>query len=283
MIDLHTHTTESDGSYTPEQLVETAVAAGLEALGITDHDTFAGYQKAQERAKVVGLDLVCGVEVSTTHRGRSVHLLGYFLDGPPGDEIQRQLADMRRSRSERNHRLIERLQALGFAITLDEVRALGRGMSGRPHFAQVMVRKGYVSTTQEAFDLYLGEEGRAHIERRSIPLMEAIRLIGVAGGLAILAHPVRLRRKSSGFDADEALIAECAANGLMGIEAYHSDHSPDDVLRYRTLAAQLGLVVSGGSDFHGAAKPDVTLGSGRNENVMVPRAVLDRLRKLGRA
>ena len=262
--------------------MQAAVKAGLEALAITDHDTFAGYEEAKDLAPAFGLDLVCGVELSTTHNGQSVHLLGYFLDGPPGDEIQEHLAEMRRSRTERNVRLIARLQALGFDISMEEVRALGRGLTGRPHFAQLMVRKGYVATIQEAFDLYLGEEGKAHIERRSIPLLDGIRLVAGTGGVPILAHPIRNRRGDDS-DADEALIGECAAHGLTGIEAYHSDHSAADVLRYRTLAARLGLAVTGGSDFHGSVKPDVDLGSGRHGNVSVPRQVLDRLRNLRRS
>ena len=150
MIDLHTHTDESDGTYTPAELVAAAVSQKLEALGITDHDTLAGYDAAEPLAREAGLDLVCGIELSTKLRGRSVHLLGYFLDAPPKQAFRDWLHEMQMSRRDRNIRLAAKLRSMGFDISLEEVEARGKSLAGRPHFAQVMVEKGYVENTRQA-------------------------------------------------------------------------------------------------------------------------------------
>jgi predicted metal-dependent phosphoesterase TrpH len=256
-------------------LIREASAAGLDALGITDHDTFAGYDKALPEAQRVGLDLVCGIELSTKDDGETVHLLGYFPDGSPGPSIRERMDEIQRSRRERNERLIARLNSLGLDITLDEVRAIGRGMTGRPHFARVLVTKGYASSIPDAFQRFIGEGAVGFVERESIDLDDAIRLVAGSGGLPVLAHPVRLKRRSP--DQEEARIGRLREIGLAGLEVYHSDHGPGDVVRYRTLAARYGLLVTGGSDFHGDSKPDVRLGTGRG-NVLVPLEILERLR-----
>ena len=276
MIDLHTHTNESDGTLEPVELIREATRVGLEALGITDHDTFAGYDKALPAARSAGLDLVSGIELSTKDDGQTVHLLGYFLSGSPGAAIRERMDEIQRSRRERNERLVARLNGLGLDITLDEVRAVGRGMTGRPHFARVLVRKGHAATIQEAFERYIGEGAPGFVERDSITLDEAIRLVADSGGLPVLAHPIRLRSRDA--EEEDARIARMREMGLAGIEVYHSDHSEPDVLRYRILASKYGLAITGGSDFHGDTKPHVLLGSGRAGNVSVPFEVLSRLR-----
>jgi predicted metal-dependent phosphoesterase TrpH len=284
MIDLHTHTDESDGTLSPGQLVRAAVDMGLEALAVTDHDTFAGYDRAAGPARAAGLDLVCGIEVSTKLRnpatgyGKAVHVLGYFLDGVPTTEFRLWLGDMQQSRRDRNERLAERLESLGKPVALAEVEKLGRSIAGRPHFAKLMVEKGYVGSVQEAFEIYLGEGGKAYVEREEPGVVEGIRKIREAGGLAAVAHPIRLGRHPGVADR---LIGEMRGFGLRGIEAYHSDHSRQDVALFLELARRLGMAVTGGTDFHGGAKPGIQLGTGINGNVAVPRSVLERLRGQG--
>lgn len=281
MIDLHSHTDESDGTFTPRELVDLALELRLEALAISDHDTFAGYDQALPLAQSRGLDLVCGIELSTRVPGskvRTVHLLGYFLhDAPPAD-FREWLDELIEGRRDRNRRLISSLAEQGVAIDLQEVEKLGRTLTGRPHFARVLIEKGYVKTYDEAFQRYLGETAPTYVERFAPYVEAAIQRVLDAGGLPVLAHPVRL-----GFDdahAEEKFIGDLRAAGLAGIEVYHSDHRAPDVARYAGLARKLNLAVSGGSDFHGDVKPKISLGSGYNGNLNISKAVLDHLRAL---
>jgi predicted metal-dependent phosphoesterase TrpH len=281
LIDLHAHTDESDGTFTPDQLVRSAAALGLEALGICDHDTFAGWERAVAPAERANLDLVCGVELSTRlrqkpgTRGKTVHLLGYFLSGPPPAAFAEWLKDLQEKRRDRNRRMVARLQSLGLDVTIGEVEALGRSLAGRPHFARILVGKGYVANLQEAFDQYLGESARGYVEREEPELAEAIGRIAAAGGLSSLAHPVRLGRNPAAL---EQLVASLREMGLAGIEVYHSDHGLSEVEFYLSLARRYGLAVTGGSDFHGENKPEVRLGTGLRGNLSIPRSLLDDLR-----
>jgi len=272
MIDLHSHTTESDGTFSPAQLVEEAGRVGVRILGITDHDTFSGYDQALPLARKAGLELVCGIELSTKLHGHSVHLLGYFLSANGLRDFRTWIGDLQASRRDRNVRLIARLRELGLDITLEEVEARGGGMTGRPHFAQVLIEKGYVKSMQQAFDDYLDESAKGYVTRREPQFAEAVQHIREAGGIASLAHPIRLREDVA------ALIPSLRASGLNAIEAYHSDHSPEQTALYLQLAVQHGLLVTGGSDFHGAVKPEIHLGTGRNGNLRVPEDLVDRLR-----
>jgi 3',5'-nucleoside bisphosphate phosphatase len=276
MIDLHSHTTASDGTFSPAQLVEEAGRTGVRILGITDHDTFAGFDRASPLAREAGLELVCGIELSTKLHGHSVHLLGYFLDellNPDGfDAFRKWIGDLQASRRDRNVRLIARLRELGVDITLPEVDARGGGMTGRPHFAQVLIAKGYATTVQQAFDEYLDESAKGYVTRREPTFAEAVQQIRQAGGIASLAHPVRIREDLA------SILPDLRGAGLNAIEAYHSDHSPSQTALYLELAAQCGLLVTGGSDFHGAVKPEIQLGTGRGGNLRVPEGLVDRLR-----
>ncbi|MCS6953490.1 MAG: PHP domain-containing protein [Bryobacterales bacterium] len=282
MIDLHAHTNESDGSLAPEELVDCAVRVGLEALAICDHDTLAGFDKAAPVAEAARLELVCGVELSTKFerrpgtRPKTVHLLGYFLNGPAPETFRQWLANIQQARRDRNRRLVERLNAVGLAVTLEEVEALGRNLTGRPHFAQVLVQKGYVASVQQAFDEYLDEGAKAYVHREEPSFQEGLRRIREAGGLSSLAHPLRLMRHRNGEFED--WLAKMVEMGLDAIEAYYSEHSPQDVARFLDLAQRYGLAVTGGSDFHGAAKPNIELGTGLGGNLSIPRSVLDALR-----
>ena len=272
MIDLHSHTSESDGTLSPAELVDAARRTGISTLGITDHDTFAGYDQAWPLAQSAGLELVCGIELSTKLHGHSAHLLGYFADDDDLAEFRSWVLDMQASRRERNRRLVARLRELGMDITLEEAEARGRGMTGRPHFAQIMVEKGYVAGYREAFDEYLDESARGYVFRREPQFAEAVGQIRKAGGIASLAHPTRVKGDVP------ALMPELCAAGLNAIEAYHSDHTERDTELFLGLARHYGLMVTGGSDFHGFVKPDVMLGTGYNGNLRVPDSVIEALR-----
>ena len=268
MIDLHTHTNESDGTLSPSQLIAEAARRGVNVLAITDHDTFAGYDAAVPLASKADVALVRGIELSTRLYGESVHLLGYFPGSDALAEFRRWVLEMQASRRDRNVRLAARLRELGFDIRLEEAEALGRGMTGRPHFARIMVRKGYVPDLRQAFDQYLDESAIAYVHRREPQFAESVKRVRDAGGIASLAHPTRLRRDAA------ALMPELRAAGLDAIEAYHSDHSREETEAYLDLARRYGLKVTGGSDFHGDVKPEVELGTGHDGNLNIPPEVL---------
>jgi 3',5'-nucleoside bisphosphate phosphatase len=283
LIDLHTHTNESDGSYSPLELVEEAVRIKLEALAICDHDTFAGYDQAVPIANAAGLDLVCGIELSTRlsgERDRAVHLLAYFLDNPPALAFREWLDELQKQRRDRNSRLIERLRSAGVEIELSEVEQVGRTLTARPHFARVLVRKGYAANSEEAFRKYLDESAPCFVERQAPSVATGIQQLLSAGGLPVVAHPVRLGIRDP--VREEILLGELQQAGLRGIEVYHSDHSPTDRARYLEIARKFGLAVTGGSDFHGDAKPNIALGRGLNGNLKIPRSILDDLRAFRR-
>jgi hypothetical protein len=276
MIDLHSHTDRSDGTFTPAELVVEAVRVGLHALAITDHDTMGGCDAALPHAKDAGLDLVCGIELSTKYKGQSVHLLGYFPNGGPSHEFRAWLDFLLESRRDRNRRLIAKLQSLGVDITLEDVENKGRTLTARPHFARVLVEKGYVKDLQEAFDVYLDESAKGYVQRQDVPIGEAIERIAAAGGVSSLAHPVRVVKND--WEKLAEFVGDFAVMGLGAIEVYHSDHSPENVSYYQSLARRFHLGVTGGSDFHGANKPSIALGTGYRGNLCVPDELLEELR-----
>ncbi len=280
MIDLHSHTNESDGTCTPAELVNLAVETGLDALGITDHDTFTGYEQALPLARERGLDLVCGIELSTRApfgRGeRTVHMLAYFLHSEPSESFRSWVASLLASRRERNIRLIRSLNSHGVDISLGEVETMGRTLTGRPHFARVLMNKGYAKSSEEAFRRYLSESAPSFVERDSPAIDEAIREVEAGGGISVMAHPARLGFRR--HDEEEQFIGGLAAVGLRGIEVWHSDHHEADTRRFLGYADRYGLLRTGGSDFHGGNKPGLLLGTGRNGNVRVPADVLATLR-----
>jgi predicted metal-dependent phosphoesterase TrpH len=285
LIDLHSHTDQSDGSSSPADLIQEALDLHLEALGVTDHDTLAGYDIAEPIARERGLELVCGIELSTrledpasTKRPPSVHLLGYFARTAPTQAFRDWLINWQNSRRERNRKLIKRLNELGVEIELEEVQKIGRNLTGRPHFAKVLIAKGYVRTTQEAFDKYLAENASAGVEREECSLIDAIGKVREAGGTPVLAHPYRMpmaRDEERMGTLLEVLIDE----GLQGIEVFYSEHSPEDRDLYLRLAARLNLIPTGGSDYHGSNKPGIHLGTGKGNNLNLPYSVLERLRQ----
>jgi hypothetical protein len=280
VIDLHSHTNKSDGTFTPRELVAEALRVGLTALSITDHDTFTGYDDAVPFAKQAGLELICGIELSTRYQAGTVHLLGYFPHTPPSQELRHWLESVLEDRRDRNRRLIAKLQSLGIHITLEEVEAEGRTLTARPHFARVLVDKGYAKDMQAAFDEYLDESARGFVQRREVPIEEALERILRSGGVPSLAHPVRVAKNN--WDRLAEYVDDLAGLGLRAIEVYHSEHSPENVSYYASLAARFGLGVTGGSDFHGANKADIQLGTGKRNNLAVPDELLENLKSLAR-
>ena len=276
MVDLHSHTDASDGSDAPLELIDNALRAGVGSLSITDHDTFAGYFAARTYAASQGLDLLCGIELSTKYEGKTVHLLGYFPGSEPSEEFSGWLVGLQDKRRDRNRRLVGNLQKLGVEITLEEVETIGKSQAGRPHFASILLRKKYVKTMQEAFDKYLAENGRAFTEREEVPLEEGIQRMRAAGGVPVMAHPVRLGRRT--HEEEIEWITAAVGMGMLGLEVRHSDHDGAAVARYTALAERLGLLTTGGSDYHGSYKPDIKLGTGKNGNVSVPPEWLEKLR-----
>jgi hypothetical protein len=278
MIDLHSHTDQSDGTFTAAELVAEAKRIGLKALAITDHDTMLGFNQAVPHAEAAGLRLIGGIELSTKFQGVSVHLLGYFPKQLPPEEFRGWLNFLLESRRDRNRRLIDKLNSLGVSITLEEVEAYGKTLTARPHFARVLIDKGYAKDLQDAFDQYLDEKGRGYVQRHDIPIQEAIDRIRNAGGVSSLAHPVRVAKNQ--WDVLGRYVDELAHMGLQAIEVYHSDHSPENVAYYKTLAERFKLGQTGGSDFHGANKPAISLGTGARNNLNVPDDLADKLADL---
>jgi len=275
MIDLHSHTDQSDGTFTAAELVAEATRIGLKALAITDHDTMSGYDQAVPYAEAAGLRLICGIELSTKYQGVSVHLLGYFPAEMPPPEFREWLAFLLESRRDRNRRLIQKLVSLGIPITLEEVEAYGKTLTARPHFARVLIDKGYAKDMQDAFDQFLDEKGRGYVQRHDIPIQEAIDRIRGAGGVSSLAHPVRVAKNQ--WDVLGRYVGELAEMGLQAVEVYHSDHSPENVSYYKSLAERFELGMTGGSDFHGGNKPLISLGTGCRNNLNVPDELADKL------
>jgi predicted metal-dependent phosphoesterase TrpH len=281
-IDLHSHTNASDGTFTPEELIARAQQVGLAALAITDHDTFEGYEKAAPIARAAGLDLVRGIELNSrlffdgAGHPKFAHVLVYFPNHEPLRGFQDWIEEERAERRSRNGKLVNALQERGVDITLREVEDRGRTLAGRPHFARILVEKGYVANFDEAFRKYLGEEAPTYVERDSRTTEEVIAFARSAAGIPVLAHPIRLSLPRA---AEAATLRQLKEAGLLGLEVYHSEHPPALQAYYRDLAAELQLLPTGGSDFHGAAKPDIELGSGRANNVRVPVEFLEGLRR----
>jgi 3',5'-nucleoside bisphosphate phosphatase len=243
LIDLHTHTTASDGVLSPQQLVCFAKDCNISVLAVTDHDTLEGIPKAVTEAVQVGVYLVPGVEVTAHVEDLEVHILGHFID--PGDRrLAEFLVSSRNDRIKRVHGMIEKLWALGLPLDVDEVLGLVSGPSvGRPHVAQAMIKRGYVTSLKDAFDRYLATGKPGYVERSQIPAALAICAIKGAGGMASLAHP-----GDYGYDA---IIPFLVQHGLDGLEVYHPEHDTESVFRYERIRLEYGLLAVGGSDYHG--------------------------------
>jgi predicted metal-dependent phosphoesterase TrpH len=249
-IDLHTHSTASDGTTPPDVLVREARASGLDVLALTDHDTTGGWQAAVE-ALPPGLTLVRGAEISCVADGISLHLLAYLFDPdePAFAAARRALRDSRTGRAAQMARLLE---AGGTGVTWQRVQALAGGTIGRPHVAQALVEQGHVATVSEAFTPeWIGTGGRYWVDKLELDVLEAVRLVAAAGGVSVFAHP---RARKRGRTVGDHVIAAMAEVGLAGLEVDHVDHDPGERKHLRALAGELGLLTTGSSDFHGTAK-----------------------------
>ena len=273
-LDLHLHTTHSDGSCTPTEVVNMAHQAGVTALAITDHDIVTAVAEAMAAGQQCGIEIIPGVEISSLAGNSELHILGYFLEWQDSDLLAR-LKTLREGRHRRNPLIIERLQALGIDITYDEVRALACTDSiGRPHIARVLMDKHVVASAKEAFDRFLAEGKPAYVPRELPSPAEAISWIKAAHGLAVLAHPTWVKvAEQSLID----LVRQLKADGLDGVEVYYSTHAVRQTREYLSLAQQLGLLVTGGSDFHGVTKPDIEVGIGKG-TLHIPTSLLPKMK-----
>ncbi len=271
-IDLHTHSTCSDGTDSPEELVARAAKKGLSALALTDHDTVTGVARAVAAGVAEGVEVVTGVELSTRWKKKDLHLLGYLFE-PTDSAFLDGLAWLQGGRHQRNLEIANNLQKLGFAITFDEVREeAGPGVIGRPHFARVMIKKRIVASTEEAFSVYLGAGKPGWAPRRAFDTAEAIALIHRAGGVAVVAHPYTLRWEPLELRREVGVLSDAGLDGLEVIYPAHSSRFRNQLLG---LVGEFHLVATGGSDWHGDNRPGRTLAGGVNA---VPDEVLERLR-----
>lgn len=261
MIDLHSHTYYSDGTFSPEELLDLAARIELRALAITDHDTLSGYDHAASLPRPQTLELLCGIEITCRLETKAAHLLGYFLKSAPNGTFRAWLDERQEQRRDRNRRLVRKLQECGLEIELEEVEALGRSMTGRPHFARILVQKGYATDIEDAFQRFIGEEARAFVFHEAPTLEQAITRVDSAGGIASLAHPLRLN-----LSDEKSFFTSLASAGMHSLEAFHTDHNQATTQRYLEFAKDLNMKVTGGSDFHGAVKPRVQLGGANVED-----------------
>jgi len=271
-VDLHTHSTYSDGTMSPTSVVERAIAAGLSTIALTDHDCFEGLEEAG-RAAAGRIDFVPGVELSVDWDGRAMHLLGYWIGDGPGP-LQDALVEIRESRATRNVDIVEALRGMGIAITLEEVlEEAGHGVIGRPHIAAVLCRHGAAEDIRDAFDRYLGTGRPAYRPRKRLLAADAVALARESGGVTSVAHPHTVAESAEGY---REVFGAVAALGVEGIECHYVDYSPDLRRQLASWADDLGVIPTGGSDYHGAYKPGIEVGVGRGD-LAVPDEIVERL------
>jgi len=278
-IDLHTHSSYSDGSLSPRQLVQLAKKKKLRAIALTDHDTVAGVEEALEAGDELGVEVVPGVEISAQYPPGTMHILGYYIRAS-NRELQGALKKLQQARAARNPKIIERLQALGLEITITEVLDLSAGQVGRPHIARALVNRGYVSSIDQAFSLYLKKGAVAYVEKFRFPPEEAIAIIRRAGGISVLAHPFTLGMAKP--DELSQLVGELREMGLEGIEVFYPNHTEEMAVIYEDVAKSLGLICTGGSDFHGNFRDQSYLGDtilGQDLDYRILQALRERLQE----
>jgi predicted metal-dependent phosphoesterase TrpH len=268
LIDLHIHTTASDGLLTPEEVVEIAAREGLSAISITDHDTIDGYLAAQEKADELGIELVSGVELSVAHKGEDFHLLGYLIDCE-NPQFLKKISSFQEERRVRGEKMVEKLNELGIDLSIETVRNIaGKSSVGRPHLADALLKEEFVHTYEEAFARYLGYHAQAYVPKKFLTPKEGIELVHLVRGVAVLAHP------GTGRAAQQAIL-DFLPMGLDGIEAYHCKQDRETTRFLSNQAKKLGLIFTGGSDCHGRRKGKTLIGT-----VKVPYSCLEMLRKV---
>lgn len=275
MIDLHTHSTASDGTLSPKELVYLAKKEGLKALALTDHDTLSGLEEAYYTAEDLKLPFLCGVEISVKFDGPGhFHLLGYFLT-PKIDSLQDTLRELHLAREKRNLQMIEKLKNLGIDITWEELVSIAKGEIGRPHFAKLLVEKGVVKSFDEAFEKYLRKGAQAYVPKALLEPKTAIEKILQSGGIPVLAHPITLKLKREELTQYLETLVDL---GLRGMEVFYTEHNKEFTQFLFEKAKYFKLLITGGSDFHGANKPDIKLGKGFG-NLSIPYEYFEGLYK----
>lgn len=274
-VDLHTHSTFSDGTFTPKELAAYGAKKGLSALALTDHDTLEGNEEAVFYGEKYGIEIIPGVEISTEYESTELHIVGLFT-GNESKELESSLKKLRESRKTRNIEMVQKLNEIGININYDEIAESAKGdVITRAHIAKEVIKNGYASSNSEVFERYIGKDKPAYVKRNVLPWQDTLRLICESGGLPILAHPLLYRISQRRL---EMILGELARYGLAGIEAYYATHTPSEVKYVKMLADKNRLKPSGGSDFHGDNKPKLDLGTGYG-NLCVPKEVLDGLKK----
>lgn len=274
-IDLHTHSLKSDGSMTPAEVVQEAKRAGLTAIALSDHDTVDGLPEALAEGEKIGVEVIPAIEFSVLSKTET-HILGYFIDynNEYLKQILKEVVDLR---IERNHVTTQRLNELGFDITLEEVRALApNNFVGRAHFARVLMDKGYTQSVKEGFEKYMSVGKYAYCEKQRLTARDAIEIIEKCGGISFLAHP-HLTKLSD--DELKEFLLELKGYGLCGIEGYYTDYTPEMQEKYHSLAEEMGLMISGGTDFHAKMKPHISIGTGLG-NMKIPYSVLEEMKNI---
>ena len=275
LIDLHAHTTCSDGTFTPTELIEYAAEKNLKAIAITDHDTICAIEEAAPLAAKYGIELIPGVEISAFYNEVEIHVLGLFID-IKNPEFLNMLNHYLSMRHERNLQVIKLMNKENIPITLEDLQTLSGGeITGRSHFAQYLVANGYASSIKEAFGNYLIRGRKTFVSRVLPDYKETLEIIRKAGGIPVLAHPVSYRLD---YETCEAMIKELKADGLMGLEAIYSTNTPEDDAAYQAIANKYSLIITGGSDFHGDNKPGLDLGSGYG-NLAIDYSILENLKR----
>lgn len=273
-IDLHTHSLKSDGSMTPAEVVQEAKRAGLAAIALSDHDTVDGLPEAIAEGERIGVEVIPAIEFSVQSKTET-HILGYFIDynNPDLKQLLKEVVDLR---IERNHVTTARLNELGFDITLEEVRALApNNFVGRAHFARVLMDKGYTQSVKEGFDKYMSVGKYAYCEKQRLTARDAVEIIAKCGGISFLAHPHLTKLPD---DELKEFLIELKGCGLSGLEGYYTDYTPEMQAKYQSMAEELGLMISGGTDFHAAMKPHISIGTGLG-NMKIPYSVLKKMKE----
>lgn len=271
-IDLHTHSTFSDGTFTPLQLVKYAEEKGLKAFAITDHDTTEGIKEA--KSIETNVEVISGVEISTRYDKKEIHIVGLYVNENDAD-LNKQLKYYREKRVTRNFEILEKLNSLGVDITIDDVKeSCTDDVISRAHIAKALVSKGFVGSYTEAFDRYLGDNKCAYVPRETLNYEESMELITKAGGVPVLAHPLLYKMSDTNL---ENMMVKLRQKGLKAVEVYYSTHSNSDTQHVMAMANRVGLIYSGGSDFHGATKPKIDIGTGMGK-LAVPYEILEKIR-----
>lgn len=271
-IDLHTHSTFSDGTFTPLHLVKYAEEKGLKAFAITDHDTTEGIKEA--KSIETNVEVISGVEISTRYDKKEIHIVGLYVNENDAD-LNKQLKYYREKRVTRNFEILEKLNSLGVDITIDDVKESCTGdVISRAHIAKALVSKGFVGSYTEAFDRYLGDNKCAYVPRETLNYEESMELITKAGGVPVLAHPLLYKMSDTNL---ENMMVKLRQKGLKAVEVYYSTHSNSDTQHVMAMANRVGLIYSGGSDFHGATKPKIDMGTGMGK-LAVPYEILEKIR-----